>query len=196
MVDANMQRETLLPSEKAKAYKMKLDALKRQGARTDLTCAQVAHKLDGKKSREIVADEAGESKDQIRRYIRLNELAPELLNMVDEHHIPFNPAVELSYLSGKEQSQLIEIMERDEIVPSLSQAQRLKQFSQQGKLIAESFEAIMTEEKPIADKIVIRRKEFGKYIPQSYTPRQVEEHILKALDFYDRKLKRDREAAR
>jgi ParB family chromosome partitioning protein len=196
MVDANMQRETLLPSEKAKAYKMKLDALKRQGARTDLTCAQLAHKLDGKKSRDIVADEAGESKDQIRRYIRLNELAPELLNMVDEHHIPFNPAVELSYLSGKEQSQLIEIMERDEIVPSLSQAQRLKQFSQQGKLNAESFEAIMTEEKPIADKIVIRRKEFGKYIPQSYTPRQVEEHILKALDFYDRKLKRDRDAAR
>lgn len=196
MVDANMQRETLLPSEKAKAYKMKLDALKRQGARNDLTCAQLAHKLDGKKSRDIVAEEAGESKDQIRRYIRLNELAPELLDMVDERSIPFNPAVELSYLSGKEQSQLIEIMERDEMVPSLSQAQRLKQFSQQGKLNNESLEAIMTEEKPVADKIVIHKKDYGKYVPQSYTPRQVEEHILKALDFYDRKLKRDREAAR
>jgi ParB family chromosome partitioning protein len=196
MVDANMQRETLLPSEKAKAYKMKLDALKRQGARTDLTCAQVAHKLDGKKSRDIVAEDAGESKDQIRRFVRLNELAPELLDMVDEHRIPFNPAVELSYLSGKEQSQLIEIMERDEVVPSLNQAQRLKQFSQQGKLNDESFEAIMTEEKPIADKIVIRRKDFGKYIPTNFTPKQVEDHILKALDFYDRKLKRDREASR
>lgn len=196
MVDANMQRETLLPSEKAKAYKMKLDALKRQGARTDLTSAQVARKFAGKESRQIVAEEAGESKDQIRRFVRLNELAPELLDMVDEHRIPFNPAVELSYLSGKEQSQLIEIMERDEVVPSLNQAQRLKQFSQQGKLNDESFEAIMTEEKPIADKIVIRRKDFGKFIPSNFTPKQVEDHILKALDFYDRKLKRDREASR
>lgn len=197
MVDANMQRETLLPSEKAKAYKMKLDALRRKAGRPSKeNSAQLALNFHGKQSRDIVAEEAGESKDQVRRYIRLNELTPELLDMVDEHRIPFNPAVELSYLSGKEQGQLIEIMGRDEIVPSLSQAQRLKQFSQQGKLNAESFEAIMTEEKPIADKVVIRRKDFAKYIPKSYTPRQVEEHILKALDFYDRKLKRDREAAR
>lgn len=181
MVDANMQRETLLPSEKAKAYKMKLDALKRQGTRTDLTCAQLAHKLDAKKSRDIVAEEAGESKDQVRRYIRLNELTPELLDMVDEHRIPFNPAVELSYLSGKEQSQLVEIMERDEMVPSLSQAQRLKQFSQQGKLNAESFEAIMTEEKTITDKIIIRRKDFEKYVPHSYTPKQVKAPWKRAL---------------
>jgi len=197
MVDSNMQRETLLPSEKAKAYKMKLDALRRKAGRPSKeNSEQVALNFQGKQSRDIVAEEAGESKDQVRRYIRLNELVPELLDMVDEHRIPFNPAVELSYLSGKEQSQLTEIMERDEIVPSLSQAQRLKQFSQQGKLNAESFEAIMTEEKPIADKVVIRRRDFSKYVPQNYTPKQVEEHILKALDFYDRKLKRDREAAR
>lgn len=197
MVDANMQRETLLPSEKAKAYKMKLDALRRKAGRPSKeNSEQVALNFQGKQSRDIVAEEAGESKDQVRRYIRLNELVPELLDMVDEHRIPFNPAVELSYLSGKEQSQLTEIMERDEVVPSLSQAQRLKQFSQQGKLNAESFEAIMTEGKPIADKVIIRRKDFGKYVPQNYTPKQVEEHILKALDFYDRKLKRDREAAR
>jgi len=197
MVDANMQRETLLPSEKAKAYKMKLDALRRKAGRPSKeNPGQLDPDYKMPRSNATVAEEAGESVKQVQRYIRLNELEPELLEMVDEHRIPFNPAVELSYLSGKEQGQLIEIMERDEIAPSLSQAQRLKQFSQQGKLNAESFEAIMTEEKPIADKVVIRRKDFGKYVPKSYTPRQVEEHILKALDFYDRKLRREREAAR
>lgn len=197
MVDSNMQRETLLPSEKAKAYKMKLEALRRKAGRPSKeNPGQVGPDYIMPRSNAQVAEEAGESVKQVQRYIRLNELVPELLDMVDERRISFNPAVELSYLSGKEQRQLTEIMERDEVVPSLSQAQRLKQFSQQEKLNAESFEAIMTEEKTIADKVVIRRKDFDKYVPQSYTPKQVEEHILKALDFYDRKLKRDREAAR
>ena len=197
MVDANMQRETLLPSEKAKAYKMKLDALRRKAGRPSKeNGVQLEPHFSTGKSRDIVAEQFGESTAQIQRFVRLTNLTQPLLQMVDDKRIPLNPAVELSYLSGKEQGQLIEIMGRDEIAPSLSQAQRLKQFSQQGKLNAESFEAIMTEEKPIADKVVIRRKDFAKYIPKSYTPRQVEEHILKALDFYDRKLKRDREAAR
>ncbi|MDD4431392.1 MAG: ParB/RepB/Spo0J family partition protein [Bacteroidales bacterium] len=197
MVDANMQRETLLPSEKAKAYKMKLDALRRKAGRPSKeNGVQLEPHFSTGKSRDIVAEQFGESTAQIQRFVRLTNLTQPLLQMVDDKRIPLNPAVELSYLSGKEQGQLIEIMGRDEIVPSLSQAQRLKQFSQRGKLNAESFEAIMTEEKPIADKVVIRRKDFAKYVPKSYTPRQVEEHILKALDFYDRKLKRDREAAR
>jgi ParB family chromosome partitioning protein len=197
MVDANMQRETLLPSEKAKAYKMKLEALRRKAGRPSKeNGVQVEPNFSTVKSRDIVAEQFGESAAQIQRFVRLTNLTQPLLQMVDDKRIPLNPAVELSYLSGKEQSQVAEIMERDEMVPSLSQAQRLKQFSQQGKLNDESFEAIMTEEKPIADKIVIRRKDFGKYIPSNFTPKQVEDHILKALDFYDRKLKRDREASR
>lgn len=197
MVDANMQRETLLPSEKAKAYKMKLEALRRKAGRPSKeNGVQVEPNFSTVKSRDIVAEQFGESAAQVQRFVRLTNLTQPLLQMVDDKRIPLSPAVELSYLSGKEQSQLVEIMERDEMPPSLSQAQRLKQFSQQGKLNNESFEAIMTEGKPITDKIIIRRKDFEKYVPQNYTPKQVEEHILKALDFYDRKLKRDREAAR
>jgi len=148
VVDGNIQRETILPSEKAQAYKMKLEAMKRQGERTDLTCAQVAHKLDGKKSRDIIAEESGISKDQVRRYIRLTELIPPLLEMVDDKKIAFNPAVELSYLSKELQTELFDIMAQEECTPSLSQAQRLKQAAQDEKLDRNGMELVMQEEKP------------------------------------------------
>ena len=147
MVDSNLQRETILPSERAFAYKMKLDAIKHQGERTDLTCGQVAHKL---KSRDIVASEAGESEKQVRRYIRLTELIPELLDMVDERKIAFNPAVELSYLKSEEQREFLEAMDYAQATPSLSQAQRLKKFSQEGKCSLDAMCAIMSEEKKVS----------------------------------------------
>lgn len=193
LVDANLQRETILPSEKAQAYKLKMDALKRQGQRTDITSRQIGEKLW---SVDQVSENSNDSARQIHRFIRLTELKPELLDLVDEKKIPFNTAVDISYLPENEQDSLITIMDRDECVPSGSQAKRLKQFSQQGKLNNESLEAIMTEEKPIEDKVVLRRKDYGKYVPQSYTPRQIEEYIIKALDYYDRKIKRDRETER
>ena len=146
MVDANLQRETILPSERGKAYKMKLEALKRQGTRTDLTCVQVGHKLESKKSREIVAEQAGESANQIRRYIRLTELIPPLLEMVDSKKIALNPAVELSYLSEQQQHDLCDIIEEYDCTPSLSQAQRLKEASKAGKLERNGMELVMQEE--------------------------------------------------
>ena len=190
MVDSNLQREELLPSEKAFAYKMKLDAMKRQGQRTDLTCARIAHKSDGIKSRDILAEQVGESKDQIRRYIRLTSLVPDLLNRVDNKTIAFNAAVEVSYLTEPEQKMLCGAIEREECTPNLKQARRLKQFSQDGKLDENVIDAIMTEEKPIEDKLVLKGDVLAKYFPKTYTPSQKQKVIVKLLeDWHKRQLR-------
>ena len=192
MVDANLQRENILPSERAFAYKMKLEAIKRQGARTDLTSMQVAQKL----SVEMVGDAAGISKDQVRRYIRLTELIPPILDMVDgvaDRKISFNPAVELSYLTLSEQTMLLDAMEAQEATPSLSQAQRLKKFSQQGKLSEDVMTAILYEEKKEVDRITLTTTTLSKYFPKSYTPKKMEETIIKLLEQWQRKRQRDQE---
>ncbi len=185
MVDSNLQRETLLPSERAWAYKMKLDAMKRQGKRTDLTCGQVGHKSE--KSVMRVADEAGESVKQVQRFIRLTELIPPLLDMVDERKIAFNPAVELSYLKPEEQVELLDAMESEQATPSLSQAKRLKKFSQEGHLSIDVMRAIMSEEKKSdLDRITLTGEKVNKYFPKSYTPQQKEQVILKLLEGWAR----------
>lgn len=171
MVDANLQRENILPSERAYAYKMKLEAIKRQGFRADLTSGQVVQK--SKTSVERVAEQAGESYKQVQRYIRLTELIPPILDMVDgvtEQKIAFNPAVELSYLTLSEQTMLLDAMAAQEATPSLSQAQRLKKFSQQGKLSEDVMMAIMSEEKKEVDRITLTTTTLSKYFPKSYTP--------------------------
>ncbi len=189
MVDSNLQRENILPSERAFAFKLKLDAIKRQGERTDLTCTQVGHKLnEGKKSVEIVAEQAGSSRNQVQRYIRLTELIPELLNMVDDKKIAFNPAVELSYLKPEEQTNLLEAMDMEQATPSLSQAQRLKKFSAEGKCTLEAMCAIMSEEKKgELDKVTLTSDKLRKYFPKSYTPQKMEETILKLLETWHKK---------
>jgi len=189
MVDSNLQRENILPSERAFAFKLKLDALKRQGERTDLTCTQVGHKLnEGKKSVEIVAEQAGSSRNQIQRFIRLTELIPELLDMVDDKKIAFNPAVELSYLKPGEQTNLLEAMDMEQATPSLSQAQRLKKFSAEGKCTLEAMCAIMSEEKKgELDKVTLTSDKLSKYFPKSYTPQKMEETILKLLETWHKK---------
>ena len=179
MVDSNIQRENILPSERAFAYQMKLEALKHQGLRTDLTSTQVAQKLSAKR----VGDEAGVSKDQVRRFIRLTSLIPALLDMVDNKKIAFNPAVELSYLTQEEQGKLVDTMESEQATPSLSQAQRLKKFSQEGKLTEESMLAIMSEEKkPEVGKVTLGTDTLRKYFPTNWTPKQMEDQILKLLN--------------
>ena len=196
MVDANLQRENILPSERAFAYKMKLEAMKRQGARTDLTSAQVGRKMQGKESREILAEQVGESKNQISRYIRLTELIPPILDMVDgvtEQKMAFNPAVELSYLTLSEQTMLLNAMAAQEATPSLSQAQRLKKFSQQGKLSEDVMMAIMSEEKKEVDRITLTTTTLSKYFPKSYTPKKMEETIIKLLEQWQRKRQREQE---
>lgn len=193
MVDSNLQRETILPSEKAFAYKMKLDAMKRQGKRTDLTCAQFAHKSDGIKSRDILAEQVGESKDQIRRYIRLTNLSPQLLDMVDNKTMAFNAAVEVSYLTEAEQKMLWDVVERDECSPSLSQAGRLKQYSQDGKLDENVMDAIMTEEKSIENKLVLKGDTLKKYFPSNYTPVQMQSTIVKLLEDWHKRQQRQQE---
>ena len=191
MVDANLQRETILPSERAFAYKMKLDALKHQGARTDLTSAQVGRKLE---TADIVAEEAGESRNQVRRYIRLTELIPELLSMVDEKKIAFNPAVELSYLKPEEQNDFLEAMDYAQNTPSLSQAQRLKKFSQEGKCSLDAMCAIMSEEKKgELDRVTIKNDVLRKYFPKSYTPKQMEEKIIQLLEQWQKKREKSME---
>jgi len=196
MVDANLQRENILPSERAYAYKMKLEAMKRQGARTDLTSAQVGRKLQNKESREILAEQVGESKNQISRYIRLTELIPPILDMVDgvtEQKMAFGPAVELSYLTLSEQTMLLDAMAAQEATPSLSQAQRLKKFSQQGKLSEDVILAIMSEEKKEVDRITLTTTTLSKYFPKSYTPKKMEETIIKLLEQWQRKRQREQE---
>lgn len=185
MVDSNLQRETLLPSERAFAYKMKLEAMKHQGERRDLTSSQLGMKLQ---ALDIVGQKAGDSRNQVHRYIRLTLLLPPLLDMVDAKKIAFNPAVELSYLRPDEQTQLLDAMESEQATPSLSQAQRLKRFSQEGKLSPEVMQAIMSEEKKSElDKVTIRTDTLRKYFPKSYTPQKMEEVILKLLDGWYRR---------
>ena len=190
MVDSNLQRENILPSERAFAYKMKLEALKNQGARSDLTSAQVAPKL----STEKIGEEVGMSKDNVKRYIRLTNLVPELLDMVDEKKIAFNPAVELSYLDEAQQRDFLEAMNDTQNAPSLSQAQRLKKLAQEGHFSYDVAFAVMGEEKKDElDKVVIKNDTLRKYFPRSYTPKQMEDTIIKLLDQWQRKQQRQNE---
>ena len=185
MVDANLQREHVLPSEKAAAYKMKLDAIKRQGARTDLTCTQVGHKSDGEKSIERVAEESGESKTQVQRYIRLTELCPELQRMVDDGKIAMTPAVELSYLKPEEQALLLDTIDSEQATPSLSQAQRMKRMSREGTLDCDTMLCVMIEQKkPAWDRVTLGGEKLRKYFPAGYTPRQIEDTIYRLLDLW------------
>ena len=193
MVDSNLQRERLLPSEKAFSYKMKLDAMKRQGARTDLTSVPMAQKLT---SRELLAEKSGESQDQVRRYIRLTELTPDLLKMVDEGKIAFRPAVELSYLSKAEQASLLMTMESEVCTPSLAQAIKIKKFSQEDRLNDDVILSILSEEKPNQKEVYKLPKErLDKYFPKGTPPEKIEEIIFKALELY-RKRERSREMER
>jgi ParB family chromosome partitioning protein len=194
MVDSNLQRESLLPSERAFAYKMKLDAMKHQGERVDLTCSQVGNKLEGKKSSEILAEQVGQSKNQIFRYIRLTELIPELLDMVDEKKIALNPAYELSFLKKEEQVDLLDAMDSEQATPSLSQAQRLKKYSQEGHLTLDMMRVIMGEEKKSdLDRVTFTSDTLRKYFPKSYTPQRMQETIIKLLEQWQRKRQRDQE---
>ena len=194
MVDSNLQRESLLPSERAFAYKMKLDAMKHQGKRVDLTCSQVGNKLEGKKSSEILAEQVGQSKNQIFRYIRLTELISELMDMVDEKKIALNPADELSFLKKEEQVDLLDAMDSEQATPSLSQAQRLKKFSQDGHLSIDVMRAIMGEEKKSdLDRVTFTSDTLRKYFPRSYTPARMQETIIKLLEQWQRKRQRDQE---
>lgn len=190
MVDSNLQREEILPSERAKAYKMKLEAIKHQGARSDLTSTQVAQKL----SVEKVGDDDGVSKDTVRRYIRLTNLTPELQDMVDDKKISFNPAVELSYLKPEEQDMFLDAMETAQVAPSLSQAQRMKKLSQQGQLTMEAMEDMLSEDKKAPlDRVVFDQNQIRKYFPKSYTTRQMQEKIIQLLEQWQRKQQRDME---
>ena len=203
MVDSNLQRETILPSERAKAYKMKLEALKRQGARTDLagaknqtaeaqkpsistgsgTSVQIGQKLNGKTSREVLATDSAESPSQIRRFIRLTELTPKLQQMVDEKRLGFTPAVEVSYLKPDEQELLLDAMESEQAVPSLSQAQRIKKLSQDGKLTDDAMRQVMREQKkPDCWDVTLSGQKLQRYFPKSFTPRQIESAIFKMLE--------------
>ena len=191
MVDSNLQRENILPSERAFAYKMKLEAIKNQGARSDLTSAQLGRKLE---TADIVGQESGDSRNQVRRFIRLTNLVPELLDMVDEKKIAFNPAVELSYLDEAQQREFLEAMNDTQNAPSLSQAQRLKKLAQEGHFSYDVAFAVMGEEKKDElDKVVIKNDTLRKYFPRSYTPKQMEDTIIKLLEQWQRKQQRQNE---
>ena len=192
MVDSNIQRESLLPSERAFAYKMKLEALNHQGKRAGLTSSQLGTKL--MRTDEILAEQSGTSRNQVQRYIRLTELVPDLLDMVDAKKIAFNPAVELSYLKPEEQTALIEAMDSEQATPSLSQAQRLKRFSQEGTLSPDMMRAILSEEKKTdMDRVTLTGDTLRKYFPKSYTPRQMEQTILKLLEGWHRRRQQSQE---
>ena len=200
MVDSNIQRENILPSERAQAYKMKLEAIRRKAGRPakeaenlpEENCDQVGHNFDRKRSVEIVADEAGESKSQVQRYIRLTELSPELQQMVDEKKIGMTPAVEISYLKPEEQQMLLTAIDSEQATPSLSQAQRMKKLSRDGKLNDDTMLDIMMEQKkPEGYNVVLSADKLRKYFPRSYTPQKMEETILKLLDAWLRKRQRD-----
>ena len=191
MVDSNLQREEILPSEKAFAYKMKLDAIKHQGARTDLTSAQVGPKLT---AAEKIAENSPDSKSQIKRFIRLTELIPELMDMVDEKKIALNPAYELSFLKKEEQVDLLDAMDSEQATPSLSQAQRLKKYSQEGHLTLDMMRVIMGEEKKSdLDRVTFTSDTLRKYFPKSYTPQRMQETIIKLLEAWQKKRQRDQE---
>ena len=192
MVDSNLQRESLLPSERAFAYKMKLEAVKHQGARTDLTSRQLGEK--SQTSIQKVADQAGESQRQVQRYIRLTELIPELMDMVDEKKIALNPAYELSFLKKEEQVDLLDAMDSEQATPSLSQAQRLKKYSQEGYLTLDMMRVIMGEEKKSdLDRVTFTSDTLRKYFPKSYTPQRMQETIIKLLEAWQKKRQRDQE---
>ena len=192
MVDSNLQRESLLPSERAFAYKMKLEAVKHQGARTDLTSRQVGEK--SQTSIQKVADQAGESQRQVQRYIRLTELIPELMDMVDEKKVALNPAYELSFLKKEEQRDLLDAMDSEQATPSLSQAQRLKKYSQEGHLTLDMMRVIMGEEKKSdLDRVTFTSDTLRKYFPKSYTPQRMQETIIKLLEAWQKKRQRDQE---
>ena len=202
MVDSNLQRENILPSERAQAYKMKLEAIKRRAGRPpkeapaedERNCAQVEHNFSGKRSVEIVAQESGASRAQIQRYIRLTELSAPLQQMVDEKKIALTPAVEISYLTPEEQSLLVDTIDSEQATPSLSQAQRMKKLSQEGKLNEDSMLSIMMEDKkPEKYDLTISGDKLRKYFPRSYTPRQMEETILKLLEAWQRKRQRSQQ---
>ena len=194
MVDSNMQRTKILPSEKAFAYKMKLKAQKHQGQRTDLTSAQVGQKLENKTAREKVAEDVGESREQIRRYIRLTELIPELLKLVDEERIAFSPAVDLSYLTEDEQYVILNIYDYDEKTPNVSQARHLKMLSQEGKLIAEKIEEIMGEQKPNqVEKFKLNKERIQKILPKNIqTEKQAEDFIVKCIEEHNEREEKKR----
>lgn len=191
MVDSNLQRENILPSERAFAYKMKLEAMKHQGSRSDLTSSQVGTKL---RTDQVMAEELGESRNQIQRYIRLTNLIPELLELVDQKQISFNPAVELSYLAPEEQEIFLTAMEEVQAAPSLSQAQRLKKLAQEGNFTMETAREIMSEvKKGDLERVTFRNEQLRKYFPRSYTTQQMQDTILKLLDQWQKKKARDQE---
>ncbi|MEA4994762.1 MAG: ParB/RepB/Spo0J family partition protein [Oscillibacter sp.] len=193
MVDSNLQRETILPSEKAFAYKMKLDAMKRQGKRNDLTSSQIGTKL---RSDQILSEQTGDSRNQIARFIRLTNLNPELLDRVDNKTIAVNAAVEVSFLSDSEQTMLIDAIARQEATPTLNQAQRLKKYSLDGKLDENVMDAIMTEEKPLDNKLVLKDELLSPYFPKNYTPMQKQQTILKLLADWHKRQMRQQEPER
>ena len=193
MVESNLQRTTILPSEKAFAYKMRLEAMNRQGKRTDLTCSPMGNKLQGKKSSDELAEKVGESKNHIFRYIRLTELVPEILQMVDERQIAFRPAVEISYLSEEQQYTLLEAMEYNDATPSLAQAIKMKKYMQEGKLTDGVISSIMEEEKPNQrEKPAFRDERITKLIPKSVPKGKESDFVVKALEFYNRHLQRSK----
>ena len=194
MVDSNLQREQILPSERAFAYKMKMEAIGRQGERTDSTCGQVGHKSPGMKTREILADQTGDSARNVQRFIRLTNLIPDLLDMVDQKQISFNPAVELSYLTPEEQQHVIEAMDFTQAAPSLSQAQRLKKLSQEGGCTLEAMQEILGEvKKGDLERVAFKSEQLRKYFPKSYSPKQMQDTIIKLLEQWQKKRLRDQE---
>lgn len=193
MVDSNLQRENILPSERAFSYKMKLEALRHQGKRVDLTCDQVGHKLSARKSVQIIADDSGASKTQVQRFIRLTNLIPQLMEMVDNRELAFNPAVELSYLKPQEQKDFLEAMDYGQATPSLSQAQRIKKLSQSGQCSLDAMCRIMNEEKKSdLDRVTLKSDVLRKYFPKNYTPLQMQQTIIKLLDMWQKNQKRDK----
>lgn len=192
MVDSNLQREEILPSERAFAFKMKLEALKHQGERRDLTSGQFGPKLEGQRSNALVAEEAGESVKQVQRYIRLTNLLPEFLEMVDNKVIGFNPAVEISFLNETQQNDLLAAIAYSQAIPSLSQAQRIKKLALNGEITQEGMNIILSEEKKSElDRVTLKNDVLKKYFPKSYTPKQMEETIIKLLDQWQKKRSRD-----
>ncbi|OQA15741.1 MAG: Chromosome-partitioning protein Spo0J [Firmicutes bacterium ADurb.Bin356] len=197
MVESNLQRSVILPSEKAFSYKMRLEAMNRQGKRTDLTSATLLQKSKSKTSRELLAEQSGESHEQVRKYIRLTELVPDLLNMVDEGRIAFRPAVELSYLKTDEQEFLLETMSYVDATPSLAQAIKMKEFSKNGKLSADVIESIMSEEKPNQkEKYTFKAERLRQFIPSSVPYDKTEDYILRALEYYHRYQERQKERSK
>lgn len=190
LVDSNLQREHILPSEKAYAYRLKLEAMKRQGERTDLTCDQIGHKLQNKKSVELIAENSPDSRNQIQRYIRLTELIDPLLDMVDEKKLPLNAAVELSYLGSKSQSEVVKSIERNEITPSIEQASKIRRYAEDGLLSSKLIDKIIREQKPEKIKITIKEDKLRKYFPEDFTPKQIEDTIIGLIENWAKSRKR------